>query len=306
MNLGEAKNKALSLMAEYSVDGVVIPDGENADYLDRMNRFADIAQKEIATIKKIHAVYSISQNPIKSLLGLLKGFDLQQHLDVDLVDTQGTGAQSYYFEVDRTATVYIEECVNGVWNILQTLTIPTITEFTAYKGFITPTSLTNLIRLRFSGAYPYNIRNRALYAYKFPTVQDIPDYTPFTKYEMPTDFMEVQKVVQQTDPRTYMEMISCKWEGKKTLVLNYYDTGSFDIHYYRYPTTIDSNTPDSYEFEVYTEAQDAIPFFLAAKCLMDENILMSMQLSNEFNTKLNGISTKDKQTASTVSEVYGW
>lgn len=306
MQLGEAKKKALSLMAEYSVDGVPIPDGENMDYLNRMNRFADICQKEIATIKKIHAVYSISQNPIKSLLGLIKGFDIQQHLDTDLVDTQGAGAQSYYFEIDRQATVYIEENVNGVWTILQTLAIPTIKEFTAYKGFITPSDAKNNVRLRFSGPYPYNVRNRGLYAYAFPTVDDIPIYKPFVKYEMPTDFMELQKVVQQGDPRTYVDMISFKWEGKKTLVLNYYDTGSFDVHYYRYPTTIDSNTPDSYEFEVYTEAQEAIPFFIAARELMEENAVIAIQLLNEYTNKVNNLGTKEKQSPTQVSEVYGW
>ncbi len=306
MNLGEAKRKALSLILEYSVDGVTIPDGENADYLALMNRFADIAQKEIAQIKKIHATYSISQNPIKSLLGLLKGFDIQQHLDVDLVDTQGTGAQSYYFEVDRQATVYIEEYVNGVWTLLDTLTIPTIKEFTAYKGFITPTSLTNQVRLRFSGLYPYNIRNRALYAYKFPTVDDIPIYKPYVKYEMPTDFMELQKVIQQGDPRTYVDMIAYKWEGKKTLVLNYYDTGSFDVHYYRYPTAITKDTPDTYEFEVYTEAQEAIPFFIASHVMMEEKPTIAIQLLNEYTNKINALNTKDKQSSATVSEVYGW
>lgn len=61
MNLGEAKKKALSLMAEYSVDGVPIPDGENADYLNRMNRFANDAQMEISDKVSIEAVLRIDQ-----------------------------------------------------------------------------------------------------------------------------------------------------------------------------------------------------------------------------------------------------
>ena len=48
MNLGEAKKRALSLMAEYSIDGTIVPDAENADYLNRMNRFANDAQMEIS------------------------------------------------------------------------------------------------------------------------------------------------------------------------------------------------------------------------------------------------------------------
>jgi hypothetical protein len=61
MNLLEAKKKALSLMAEYSVDGVPIPDGENADYLNRMNRFANDAQMEISDKIGIEATSLITQ-----------------------------------------------------------------------------------------------------------------------------------------------------------------------------------------------------------------------------------------------------
>lgn len=48
-------------MAEYSVDGVPIPDGENADYLNRMNRFANDAQMEISDKIGIEAVYAFEQ-----------------------------------------------------------------------------------------------------------------------------------------------------------------------------------------------------------------------------------------------------
>lgn len=61
MNLAEAKKKALSLMAEYSVDGVITQDGENADYLNRMNRFANDAQVEISDKIGIEAVFSFEQ-----------------------------------------------------------------------------------------------------------------------------------------------------------------------------------------------------------------------------------------------------
>lgn len=61
MNLGQAKKKALSLMAEYSVDGVPISEGENADYLNRMYQFASDAQMEISNLIGIEASYMISQ-----------------------------------------------------------------------------------------------------------------------------------------------------------------------------------------------------------------------------------------------------
>ncbi|MBS4200280.1 hypothetical protein KHA93_11625 [Bacillus sp. FJAT-49732] len=63
MNLGEAKKKTLSLIDEFSVDGVSIPDGENADYLNRMNRFASDAQMEISDRIGIESSYIFEQNP---------------------------------------------------------------------------------------------------------------------------------------------------------------------------------------------------------------------------------------------------
>ncbi|MBS4173472.1 hypothetical protein [Bacillus sp. FJAT-49736] len=304
MNLGEAKKKALSLMAEYSVDGVQIPDGENADYLNRMNRFADISQKEIAQVKKIHAVYHIAHNTIKPLQGLLQGFDLKQYTPgSDLIDVY-PGVKAYYFEVDNLADIYIEENIGGTWTPLVTINNTVKGIFTAYKGLVNASNPSNQVRLRFSGDYVYNIRNKALYGYTFPTAEDVPIYRPYVKYEMPSDFMELQKVVQESDPRVYKEMIAYFWEGKRTFVLNYYETGSFEIHYYRYPSDITLATPDTYEFEVDIEAQELIPFFMASKAIFDENQTFSIQLLNEYQTKLSRLYTQDDFGITTITQNY--
>lgn len=62
MNLGEAKERALSLIAEYSVDGSRISDSENADYLNRMNRFSSDAQMEISEQLGIEASFTFEQD----------------------------------------------------------------------------------------------------------------------------------------------------------------------------------------------------------------------------------------------------
>lgn len=305
MNLGEAKQRALSLMAEYSVNGVKIPERKNADYLNRMNRFADTAQKEIAQVKKIHAVYHISNNPLKPQQGLLQSFDLRQHLPGEDIIDQYVGSKAYYFEVDNVADIYIEELTPDGWVTLITIVNSAKGRFTAHKGLIQAANQLSQIRLRFSGEYVYNIRNKAMWAYTFPTPDDVPIYRPYVTYEMPSDFMELNKVIQQTDPRNYKEMIAYYWEGKRTFVLNYYETGSFDIHYYRYPTTIDATTADDYEFEVDIEAQEAIPFFLASHAIIDENQTMGIQLLNEYQVKLSRLYTDDQFGITTIAQNYG-
>lgn len=303
MNLREVKDKALSLMAEYSIDGVEISAAENADYLNRMNRFTDIAQKEISQVKKINAVFSISQNPIKSQLGLLQGFTIMQHLTKDIIDEQ-IGTKAYYFEVDNVATIYIEESTASGWVVLQTIENTVKRQFTAHKGLIAASNPSNKIRIRYSGLFPYNIRNRAMYEYSFPTASDVIDYRPYVKYQVPSDFMEIQKVIETSDPRVYRSMIDYYWEGRNTFVVNYYYNGSFDIHYYRYPVTITQSTIDTYELEVDVQAQEAIPFFVASRCLMDENPTLAIQLMNEYQTKLSRLYTIEDFSNTSITQNY--
>lgn len=292
MDLDESKQKGLSLIAEYSTDGVPIPAGENADYLNRMNRFADIAQKQVAQIKKIHAVYSISQNPIPNPLN--NGSDIAQHLKSDLT-YQAIGSRSYYFEVDNAATIYIDEQINGTWQVINSITNTAKGKYTAYKGLISPINPGNAIRLRFSGQYPYNVRNVALYEVTFASVDDIQPFTKYLRYAMPSDFMRVKQVDIDAD---------YQWQGKTLLVERDY-SGSFDVEYYRYPTTITADTPDTYEFEVDVDAQEAIPFFMGARAVADENEDIASALMGEYRNMLANLKTIEPVNVEKIRNVYG-
>jgi hypothetical protein len=307
MNLGLAKTKAIQYMREYSTNNNLNSAAQNGDYTLAFNNAADTAQKKIATIKKIISTYSFSRNPIINQLGLLTGFDIQQHLNVDLIDTAAIGSRAYYFEVDRQCSVYIEEQVGGVWTILSTIVVPsTVTSFTAYKGLITPSSVLNQVRIRFSGSYPYNIRNRYLCQYTFPTVADIPDYLPYVKYTMPANFMKLKGIVHRTDPRVYEHMSDYYWEGKRTLVVNYYYTGSFDIEYYQYPADITSSTQDDYVFELDIDACEAIPYFMGAMALIEENPSISTILLNLYQAELGNLDQLDTGVSTLVLNLNPW
>jgi hypothetical protein len=307
MNLGLAKTKALQYMREYSNNSNLISATVNADYTLAFNNAADTAQKKISTIKKIIATYSISQNPILNQLGLLTGFDIVQHLDKDLTDTQATGSRAYYFEVDRQCTIYIEESIGSVWTALSTITVPsTVTSFTAYKGLITPSSMLNQVRIRFSGSYVYNIRNRFLCQYTFPTAADIPDYTPYVKYTIPGKVMKLKSVIQRTDPRVYTHLTNYSWEGKNTIVINYYYTGSFDIEYYKYPDDITATTDDAYLFEVDIDACEAIPYFMGAMALIEENPSVSTTLMNLYQAELGNLDPIDTGVSTMAIDSNRW
>lgn len=282
MIYGDAKAKTISLLNQKSNAGNLIAstDGNTLDFTLRMPALFDVTQKEIATTAKyIHKVKSISQNSIPNQLSTsLAPFDSVQHLSTDLVDAEALGALSYSFEVDNVATIYIEEeNPVGTWTILSTInnTTPKGT-FTKYTGFTNVVSPLHNVRLRFSGSYPYNIRNRALFAYLFPTISDIPDYERFIKYTMPTDYFKLQSIVNKDIDFPYIQSEPWYWEGRNVLSVDYRVKGSLDIFYFAYPADIPDNVADSYAFEIDEEAAQAMPFYVASQLLIDDPINKSV------------------------------
>lgn len=307
MTIAQSKQVMLDLIIESVVNGVAVNASKNQDYLLLHNVLADIAQKEIAAVKKIHAVRSITQNPITNQLGEYKGFDLQQHLNTDLTDTQATGSKSYYFEVDDPATIYIEEeTAPDTWTTLSTITHIKKGSFTAYKGLITASSTANDIRIRFSGSYPYNIRNTALFGYTFGNVNDVPNYTPYVSYTLPSNFRTLNKISYRGDNFAIDNYRDYRWEGKKTLLIDYYMKGSFDVYYYANPTTITSSTSDTHEFEVDIEAQPLIPMYVASKVVAEEKPTMAAILFNEYRLKLSELTDDNVMGDDEIYSVDGW
>jgi hypothetical protein len=310
MNLGQAKKKAFKLLNEYSTNGTPITsaNGSYQDYALRMNDVANDAQMEIARFIKIPAVHQITHYPPENLLGLHAGFGIEQYnpgMDKSYV---GTGAQSYYFEVDRPCTVYIEELRGGTWTELKEITITNISSFTGYKGNLTLTSTSNPVRLRFTGDYPYLIRHRALFKYNYPSDDAVPVYKAFIPYDLPSDFMEFDKIMRWFDDRQYQPMTSdFKFTGKKTIEINWFLNGQFDMHYFRLPAVIDDETPDTYEFEIDPQAQNLIPYYIAAHTGFDEKQTISTFLQNQYENKLANLSSGYEQSQTgTIIDTKGW
>lgn len=310
MNLALLKKKVLQLMDEYTLSGNLQSDYLNADYLYRLNNLADAAQKEIAQVKKIHAVYSISQVPVEPQTG--KKFEFHSYRTTHDITFVASGSQSFYFEVDRQATIHVEEETSAnVWTNLFDITVPYgVSSFTATKGLITPSSTANNVRLRFTGSYPYNIRNVALFAEPFQTPEDVPDFAPYTRYPLPDEFLELERVVQEKRVNQYIDLGSYHWEGRQTLAVDYFFRGSIDVFYFRYPQTIDDNTTDDHELEVDIEAQEAMPYYIAAHIFLTDPTEQSKTtanfLINEYQSKLGNLRQFNYDGFQSIDNTYGW
>lgn len=286
----QAKTKTIQLLDQHSVSGNVTPftDTNSQDYIFKFPAFFDTAQKEIATTTKyIYGTKKISQNPVDNLLG--NTFKTIPYLMTDIVDMAYVGAKSYYFEVDNIATIYVEEETStNVWNVLSTVNNATQGYYTAYRGFIVPLLATNTVRLRFTGLYPYNIRNRALYAYTYSAVAGIPTFGRYIYYTMPTNFWQLNKVLLDGE-----KDIGWEWFGK-TLGIDYFARGDIQVLYYAMPTDIISTVTDSYVFEIDEEAAQAMPYYVASECFRTDpqNAGVSSQLYAIYMGKLANLNNK--------------
>ena len=97
-----------------------------------------------------------------------------------------------------------------------------------------------------------------------------------TEYEMPRDFRTLRYIERDGVNRTSRY----RWRGEK-LVVPENERGVIEIGYTAIPATISPDTPESTAFEIREDAQQAMPFFVAAMVLAndlvsDANIFLAM------------------------------
>jgi hypothetical protein len=297
----KADCKALFLryLDEATKKGVAIPVTKNADYIDKLNYFLNEAQIYVAQQIKIPAVHNVTQNPILNQLGNYVGFDMVQYLPGEDKVLTGTGTKSFYFEMDNIGTVTV--AINGATTQVITNTAKKV--FAAHK-YNTGATATDTVTITFSGLYPYNIRNTALYAYAFPTNDDIPDYTPYVEYAMPDDFMSFDMVINRTDPKIYEAYVAYKWENNRKVILNYFDKGSFDIHYFAYPVTILPTDADTVAMSVEDKAIDLVVLQAGIMATAADNPSLSSWLRSLYIEKIQNVTTDNRISETGVQTVY--
>lgn len=294
---GEIRSIFLRYLDEATKKGVDLPSTKNADYRDKFDYFLDSALKYITTIIKIPEVFTVTQYPIPNLLGVFQGFDIVQVLDTKTFAV--TGCKSMYFEMDNVGVATIK--VNDV--VVQTISNTVKRSFTAYRVLTNATS-TDKVELTFDALYPFNIRNIGMYGYTFSTSDDVPTYMPYVAYDMPSDFMEFDNVIIKSDPRIYEQYVAYKWENTKKVVLNYYDKGSFDIHYFKYHATIPHDALDTTEIGIEEKAVDLVALQTAIKSTAADNPALSSWLRSLYVEEVQNIMSGGKPIETEIRTIY--
>ena len=261
MTVQEMLYDVRALIDEYNEDGAIIAPADVATIEKNALRFINMAVQEIYAESRNYNTHIITNKSIKNLIG--NGFEIVEFTGGDQYYPSTEAAKSYFFTVDSDATVYIQEYDGSDWNTIQTIVIETDEEVDT-KGKITASDSSYPIRLVFSGDTYYRHLNRCLYPYSFKTV---PDYKAYVRFDMPSDFGLLDEII--IDNEYYGIDVAYKWEGFKTLAINYSYEGTLKIIYKPFPTeittatqTLEVNNPLALQF---------IRFFVASKLATTEN-----------------------------------
>lgn len=293
----------MDLISKRSPNGT-IDAGKTATYKARSPGILTLWQNIISRTGDLYNTLEISNSPIPNMFGLMIGFDIKEHgatspLTDLIFETPGM-AKSYYFEVDGPGTVYVEDFTIG-WNVLATITVPdTVTSFTPYKGVVIPTSGATKSRLRFSGSYYYRTVNRALFAIPFQPSR-VPDFKPWVKHSMPSDFKSVDQIIEEYPDRQYSKQVGTKWEGRRDLYINYYYVGKVRIVYKPVPITI-SDLSQTLQVDEISSMSGA--YFLAAHLLLIEDPASASFFNGMYEELKLEASLKQPATESAIVDIY--
>lgn len=262
--------KLLGLLDQYTEDGVITAEEDVIDVQKKFIIFADQAQKELWKYNKITKQIEITNKPPKNRLGLLSNFDI---IDFE-GDTQYypneagiNNVQGYSIEVDGDCTITYEELVGSSWTQLVQLTPTGLTEMTTFKGILNVSSTTNPVRLVVSGTTHFKHMNRALWQFKYAT-DKVPEYAPWVKYDLPTDFNAVDMVVEEFPVRQYDANSIYKLENYRDFYYNFYFEGKIRVTYRPVPSTITALTDT---IDIDDVLAEAIVYDCAAKIGFYEN-----------------------------------
>lgn len=287
----------MAIADELETDGTINASNTN-DYKYRTPSILNTLQAELLKSGDIYATpYEISHKPAEMVVG---SFETGEFVGTDLT-YEGDGAcYGYYFETDGEGTVYIEDYTSG-WNVKATVSVAnTVTDFTAVKALITPTTGATRSRIRFSGTYRYLFKNYGLFKRSF-TLARLPDYRAWIKKDMPSDFKSVDQIIEETSSN-YDKSVNYKWEGKSSLYIPWEYDGNIRIVYRPIPETIDAIT-DTVQVDDVT-ARTMMVYGLGMELYKDENDVLYRHFKDKYDEQKK-LSEKKQLASVEITNYYG-
>lgn len=288
----EIFNMAVSIIDELSDTGAVV-DSQIAEYKYRAPYLLDLFQKEMAKSGDLFKTFELSCFRKNNLLGDTSQMGIIKENNGESQVYSAPGAYCFYVEVDGDCTLTFTEGganVSGTYSFnggaetaftgTINITVPAgTTSFLPIKGILTAAGGT--VTMTISGTYYFRHSNRALSPYKFASADKVPDFRPWYKITMPSDFKSRSQIISEYPSWQYQEgSPSVKWEGANELWVMFSYEGTIRIKYIPVPTKITVLT-QTLEIDDITATSGA--YYLAEHFAMaDQNDALAGRCKEKF------------------------
>lgn len=283
MNKNDAINGALRWLDEATVNGAAASNGFIADYKDRMEHLLDGAVAMVESQFPIIKSVSIVQSPPKCMEGSF--FPCESFYPGEEYIFSNADAKAYSLEITGHARMSVDGAA-------QTIDEDSFKRFSGpFKGSI-----------RITSEYPFWVRNAGYYDY--PS-KNIPEHTPWDRYELPEQMNGLVKILFSGDGVTFRDFSDYRRLDEYHIAIPYHYRGQFDIQYKHRHTTL-SGAPGSAEIEVEPKAVPLVPLRLAidATSGIDETLLLNQYLTGRFAELVGAMTDEDVEKHQTIETVY--
>lgn len=250
----EVFSMAIAILDELSDVGTII-DSQIKEYKYRAPYLLDLWQHEMASHGDLYKTFELSCFRKKNLLGDISQMGIIKENNAESQSYSGVGAYCFYLEVDGDCTITLAEggaSLSGSYSFdggTETaftgsiaVTVPAgTTSFLPIRGILTATG--GNVTMTISGSYYFRHNNRALSEYRFSTAANVPDFKPWYKIDMPSDFKSRSQIISEYPNWQYQQgSPSIKWEGANELYVMFSYEGLIRIKYVPVPTKITALT----------------------------------------------------------------
>lgn len=306
MKWGECK-----LLALQKIDPAVnslVATRNTKDYLNAMLGVANRGLNDLATAGK----YLIRHKDIikpkieNALPNGNEAMNLVQHINTD-IEYSAIG-KAYYFEIVGTGTVEIyvgTELFKSIENTDKD-------SFTVYKGIIDNEN-NEVIKIVFTGLYPYQFRNVAIFNVQFESDEDVWDYNSEKRIDMREAVGNFYKLIKTEvikeggySDTLYQVEQNYHWEGDSVLILSGFEPAMYRIHYYAYPSMLTAETEDDYEMELDPEVATLLPVYIASQLMEDDDSSMAYYFAQQYEEGKQRLSATPSIGKAQFIDVNGW
>lgn len=246
----EIFSQAIAILDELSDSGTIV-ESQIKEYKHRAPYLLDLWQREMIKNGDLFKTFELSCFRKKNLLGDTSQLGIIIENNAEPQSYSASGAYCFYIEVDGDCTLTFTEdgtplsgkySFNGGAETAFTgtvnITVPAgTTSFLPIRGILAASGGT--VTMTISGTYYFKHNNRALSPYKFATADKVPDFKPWYKVQMPSDFKSRSQIISEHPSWQYQEgSSSVKWEGANELYVMFSYDGIIRIKYIPVPTKI--------------------------------------------------------------------